>query len=281
MKETRKEMSMFLDRQEVRRKHGLFLRLKQLERVLISLVIVFVGFACLYGVYQMMFLGPTFSIRKIEVAGELKNISPDELIGLSGIKEGDNLFWVNVSGVHRQIIGNPWVKSVVVRRVLPSTLWIYVKEKEPLALILIGSDLYFVDEDGDPFKRAEYFEDKNLPVFTGLESMDNTPVGKDESQIKIMLSIANLFSKSEFGGSRDLAEIHFDVVKGYSIMTRKEPVTILLGHAAFEDAIARVEEMFTAISGRPGRIQYMLVSEPNKVVVGYQKGGAIWRNGTS
>lgn len=271
MRDTRKEMSVFLKRQQVRRKRDLGKKLKQLERALISIAIVFAGFMCLYGIYQMIFMGSTFSVERIVVDGKLTNLTARGIAELSGVKDGDNLFWVDIGDVKARLKQEPWIESLAVQRRLPGTLWIYVEEHTPAAIAVGGNDLYYLNDKGGAFKTVEAHEEKDLPVFTGLKiSDDGLLPSEDALRAQAMLGLMGLFLASDFGGARDISEIHYDNAEGYSIITKKEPVQILFGHAAFEERIGEISRLAGEITSRPGRIQYMLANEPKKIIVRYQ-----------
>ncbi|MFH0798910.1 MAG: FtsQ-type POTRA domain-containing protein [Pseudomonadota bacterium] len=271
MRNARKERSVFLIRQTVRKHRGWTRRLKVAERLLVSFAIVIAGLVCLYGFYLMVFTGSTFATRQIVVEGKWKYLTVQGLADLSGVMEGDNLFWTSVAGVHAKLITNPWVRSTAVQRRLPGTLWIYVEEHQPVALLLTGEGLSYVDEDGEPFKRVEAGEDKNFPVFTGLSSaLRDDGTLSDGDHVKEMLRIIELFRGSEFGRERDVAEIHYDVIKGYSLVTQREPMQIMFGHNAVAEGVGQLDRMRAAFAARPGRIQYMLADEPGRIIVKYQ-----------
>ncbi|HPQ80485.1 MAG TPA: FtsQ-type POTRA domain-containing protein [bacterium] len=270
-KDPRHEQSVFLRRQSVRRRRDWKRKLMQVEHALVSVAIVLAGIACLYGLYLVVFTGDTFAVKRIVIEGEWRNLSAEGLAELSGVKEGDNLFWVSVSRIHDRLSLDPWVKATAVRRRLPDTLWVYVEEHKPVALMSTSSGFRYVDSDGVPFKDAEVSDDRDLPVITGLFE---TPGGEitDEAvgRAREMIGLMELFCGTGFGRAQDVAEIHYDEVEGYSIITRERPMQILFGQADLAERVASLERMREAIEGRGMRIQYMLANEPGRVTVRYQ-----------
>lgn len=271
MANAKREMSVFLDRQTVRRKRDWLKSLRQVERALISVSIVLAGLACLYGLYLMVFFGPTFSIHKIVIDGKWHYLTPKGLALQSGVNEGDNLFWINVEKVHELLREDPWVLATAVRRKLPDTLWIYVEEREPTAILSNNEDLYFVDNEGAVFKKVEVGDEKNFPVLTGAVLKGDEITGVDtRARLVTMIELIKCFSNSKFGAQREVSEVHFDYIEGYSIFTKREPLQVLFGHAAFSERMSELDDMSEGILAHPGRIQYMMVNEPNRIIVKYQ-----------
>ena len=257
-------MSLFLQRQKVSCRSRWTKRLRQLERVLLAVAIVMAGLACLYGFYWMTFLGPTFTVRRIVVEGEWLYLTADEMAARSDVQEGDNLFMLSVVAVPLKLRSNPWVRTTVVRRMLPDTLWIYVDERCPLAII-VAQELLYVDASGQVIKRVGPGEKKDLPVLTG------TGEGEEETErLKSMLEIVEIFSSSRLGRRLGLAEVNYDPVLGYSMVTKAKPMQIILGQTAFAERIGRIDRALSAITSRPGRIRYMIANEDGRVTVGYQ-----------
>lgn len=263
-------MSVFLDRQEVRRKRDFGKKLKQLERLLVSFGIVLMGLAAVYGLYQLVFMGQTFAVAKIVVEGKWRHLTAQGLAELSGVKEGDNLFWIKIDDVKDRIKQEPWVESVAVQRRPPNTLWMYVEEHRPVAIFAGDGGLHCVDDREAVFKAVEAGDAKDLPVITGLKMQEDGGIAEDDRlRLGQMLGLMDFFVKSEFGAERGISEIHYDGAAGYSLITKKEPMQILFGFENFKERIENLSRMTRAISSRPGRIQYMLANEPKRVIVRY------------
>lgn len=271
---------MFLDRQSVRRRRHLTRRLRQAERALLSVAIVLGGLAALYGLYVVVVLGDAFVVRRIVVDGDLRVLTAEGIAGLSGVREGDPLFWISGGEVHRHISAEPWVKAAAVARRLPDTLWISVEEHRPAAIVAADAGLFFVDAGGHPFKRVDAGDDKGFPVFTGIAVGEKGAGAPEEAgRIREMLSLCDLFRAAAFGASREIAEVHFDRIAGYSLIAGEPPVQILLGHASLAERMGAVDRMAAAIqerlpagrqaAGGRGRIQYLLANEPGRIVVKY------------
>ena len=82
-------------------------------------------------------------IKNIEVINN-KNISKDEIIKLSGINKGDNIFYTNMDNIKNGIITNPYIMKVEIKRELPDTILINVKEREAVFYGEKDGKYYFI-----------------------------------------------------------------------------------------------------------------------------------------
>jgi len=139
----------------------------RVQQVSLITFVWFVMMGCLYGMYQLVFERSLFIVKNIEVDGRLVHLSSDDIKTYSGIKLGDNLFSADLKKIQKSVAANPWVLEVAVSRKIPSTIWIYVNEHVPAAL-LAADEVYMIDEEGDIFKDLDGMDEKNLPILTGL-----------------------------------------------------------------------------------------------------------------
>ena len=119
-------MNLFLERQDVCKRRNWSIFLRRVERVSLSVLVVLAALAALYGLYVLIFLGSYFSINDIVLKGHWKRLDAPQLVEVAGVKQGDNLFLLNVREVHDRLMMHPWVREAAVRRHLPHTLLIAV-----------------------------------------------------------------------------------------------------------------------------------------------------------
>jgi len=107
-------------------------------------------------------------VRRITVHGNVRLSSGEVQAIVDGLR-GSNILTVDLPGYRRRLMGSPWVADVALRRVLPSTVEVFVSERRPMGLCRLGSALYLVDPHGtliDEFG-PEYAE-FDLPIIDGL-----------------------------------------------------------------------------------------------------------------
>lgn len=254
-------MSIFLERQKVKKRRAIGRWFRVAERILFSVAVILGGVALLYGFYLLVFLGPTFQVREMNVEGRIVRTSVDRVIESSGVKKGENLFGVDVETIHENLRSNPWISHAAVRRRLPHTLWIYVEEYDPVAVLQTDDGLRFVDRDGTVFKKVEGSDPKSLPVISGVA----------KERIGEALELLYLYEGSPFGRTWGISELHFDGLKGYSVVTEKGPVEILLGQDAYASRLDLLARWQGVIGRKGGRITYIIANEEKRITVGYRE----------
>lgn len=255
-------MNAFLKQQDIRnenrRKKTLRLVFKRIQQISLVLLGWSVFLGIIYGFYHVLFEKNIFQVKNIEIEGKLLHVAENEIRDIANNYVGKNLFAADLKKLQNDISENPWAKEVAVTRKLPNTVWIFVSEYEPYAL-LVADDVYLVDKDGVVFKKLGGNEEKNFPAITGFSKNDDMgPV----------LKMMEIYSRSEIADYFNLAEVNLDENRGYSVMLPGFAVRL-----GFEGADKKLEKLYKTIgaitSGR-GKISYIDLNMPGKVVVKYE-----------
>ena len=134
---------------------------------LILMIIVGVSIVLLIG-YLVALSTPIFKLEDVSFKG-IKRVSQAQLLQKGGLENGVNLLALNLSEVKKNMESTPWVKNVYLHRELPNKLQVVVTEEEPVFLVPVQQDLYYLNEEGVLFKKAGLKEAASIPILTGLE----------------------------------------------------------------------------------------------------------------
>lgn len=88
-----------------------------------------------------------FNISSISVEGT-ETLPVSDIIELTNLKVGSNIFDFRSSSVEELILTEPLVKSVEVKRVFPNKVRVLITERTPYITISYNSKYYYLDEDG-------------------------------------------------------------------------------------------------------------------------------------
>ena len=108
-----------------------------------------------------------------------QHLARGEVLALLAGLEGQHLLQTDLEAWRRRVLGSPWVEQAVLRRVLPSTVEVVIRERMPMAIGRIRGDLYLVDEQGlviDEF--GPNYAQFDLPIVDGLA--DATAAGEPD-----------------------------------------------------------------------------------------------------
>lgn len=107
---------------------------------------------------------PIFNITDITVNGN-NQVSTNMIINLSGLRKGENIFKFN-NTVEQKIKENTYIESVNIKRKLPGTVIISVKERTVKYQINLINSYVYIDKNGYILENSS--EKKDVPVIVGL-----------------------------------------------------------------------------------------------------------------
>lgn len=263
-------MSFFLAQQDVRnkdrRRKTVRRWMKRVERV--SLVILaWCGVVGLFfGGYLAVMGLPLFAVTDVVVQGELHQLTPDAVRALAAIAPGTNVFHVRMPDLHRRLRNDPWIGEVAVRRKLPQTVWIYVAERTPAALLNLQG-LYLVDEEGVVFKSWEPGDPADLPVLSGVTDVEVDADGLGHSaQVRTLLQLREAFERTPTGEQLGLAECILDRSGRLAIVTAQPTVYVRLGEQLSARQLERLQQVLPAVM-QERQVAAVDLSVERKVIV--------------
>lgn len=105
-------------------------------------------------------------VETFEITGN-RIVSDDDVISLSGISEGDDLFKTDVAAAEKQITMHVMIDNVNVRVRPFHKILIEVEEKNAVAGFMDGETYYYLDENKTVIGEAEKADDA-VPLFSGF-----------------------------------------------------------------------------------------------------------------
>ncbi|MDB4972880.1 MAG: Cell division protein FtsQ [Myxococcaceae bacterium] len=248
--------------------------------------------ACGYGVSRFvqhhLTTAPAFAIDAISVKG-LSRLSRDELLHAAGVSLGMNVFARSPDDIHARLLRHPWILSAEVRRELPSRLEIAVRERDPIALLVVEactqpvakgeddaaceepSSLYLVSADAKMIKRVSGKEPVDLPVLTGITrqrlasdaELSHRVVGE-------AVSLMQEYRASDLGQKNPIGEIHLEPNDGYSLYVGDDLTYVRLGAPPFAQKLSRMKKVFERLEHEHARAEYVYLDNeqrPDRVAV--------------
>jgi cell division protein FtsQ len=134
-------------------------------RVVASVVLVVYA---MYRAVDLVVSASTLQVRRVTVHGN-ERMSSGEIQALASALKGKSIVTADLEGFRRRILKSPWVADVALRRVLPSTVEVFVRERRPMGLSRLGGQVYLIDRQGtviDEF--GPHYAQFDLPIIDGL-----------------------------------------------------------------------------------------------------------------
>ena len=126
---------------------------------------------------NLLYQNPDFTLRRFQIEPANK-IGKGELVSASGVKIGQNLLQLSLDEVRESLQKLPTVASVRVERRLPDTLYLYIEERRPVALLCptpttgtqLAQPMYYIDSRGFVLKPKPGEKLISLPTIRGVSS---------------------------------------------------------------------------------------------------------------
>ena len=193
---------------------------KNIKKVLkwTSLIVIVIGIV----VFAM--LSPIFNIEKIAVSGN-SVVTAEELISLSRVETGENIFRINKKEIQKSIKQNGYVENVTIKRKLPSTIEISIEERQASFMIQYGSGYVYINNQGYILEINN--AKKQIPILSGVKTpneqfveanrLNETDLKKLGTVLKIM-SVAQVNDIAELITTIDISDdsdykLYFDTEK--------------------------------------------------------------------
>jgi cell division septal protein FtsQ len=195
-----------------------------LPAIVASVVVTALGGGLWLG-YRFVTTSERFAIDQIEVHGA-DRLSPELVRAALPIQRGENLITADLDSARLALRNEPWISTADVRRQLPSTLIVEIKEHSP-AVVVELEHLYLADAQGRPFKRASDAERSDLPLVTGLTRAEYRRDPEETSHR--VLAALDVLRQWHTGDRLPIREVRYDAHGGIALIAREPALTIELG----------------------------------------------------
>ncbi len=131
--------------------------------VVFFLTIIFI----LWTIYSIL-QSDLLNLKKIEVFGNVL-LTEDEIIEESKLYLSRNIFQYNLLEIGDNVAKNPFVKDAEVKRKLPNSMMITVKEREKYAIIPYMGSFIYIDSSQVVLQASNEYLGEDLVLITGVE----------------------------------------------------------------------------------------------------------------
>jgi cell division protein FtsQ len=220
------------------------------------------GSVCVRSVRHSVF----FELREIRTAG-LERLKKSEVMNHLPSPSGETLFDLNLASLQGDLLTEPWIKEVNVRREYPDTLSVHVVERRPVAVLAGRPDSAIVDDTGSvieqwPGARQTPSPWAGLPVVHGI---DAAALRKRDPRAVTGFSAAMEILRTpslEPGEDLDL-----DVGRSDDIRVQRHGYLIRLGGVPFDEKWHLFFSVENEIERRHNEVREVDLRFPRRVIV--------------
>jgi len=204
-----------------------------------------------FGAKRLFFENPDYRLSQIEVQTD-GTLQREQILKTADLREGENIFSVNLARVQEHLLQLPQVDEVQVVRKVPGEIDIRITERKPVAWITSEKQIsdpfasevaFLVDARGILMKEKKLLpEYLGLPLITGCTS-ESLEAGKivDSFEAKAALELLRLSTRSFMQTRFQIREI--DVSKGYCLLVSdKNHTRVTFGFDNLDAQLQRLEQ---------------------------------------
>ena len=207
-------------------------RKKKIKKLIILVVIFLIAFT------TFLFKASLFKIKSLNVEGN-KIISTNEIVKLSKVSNTDNIFYINIKDVEKNIKRNPYISEVSIKRQLPNKLDIKIKEK-PAAFYIVKDNKYCIlNDELRILEKTDGLDKTNLLEIKGLEPK-STNIGDVASKNAKQLDFGKELYNVIRGNKSSIKFNSIDISNPYNIVLYSGDVKINIG--SYEDLEKKVNK---------------------------------------
>ncbi|SUY47225.1 cell division protein FtsQ [Clostridium putrefaciens] len=156
-----------------------------------------------------------FGIENIIVKGN-NIISSEEIIRMSTLEKGKNIFYINSKNIIKKTHDNPYIKNVKISRKLPNTIILSVEERSAFFYGENNNKYFIIDKESKLLQIKDEIANMNLIYVEGLD-YNNAKVGnemlpKEDRKSKILQQFSFLIENNISGidiTSLDIKDVLF------------------------------------------------------------------------
>lgn len=235
--------------------------------------VLFVGAvstALAFGLHHYARTTPRFAITNLEVEG-IRRLSREDVLEAAGVHLGENVFGFDTVLAEAKLSKSPWVQSARVRRKLPSTVEITLREHQPAALLVVLGKTFLVSEEGAPIKEVSPGDPHDLPVITGLSADELRRDRRAEvARIKAALDLLDHYAELPLAKNYPAEEVHLEDDGGAVLVVGAAGLSLSLGSPPWTASLHRAVRIVAKAAeqgGTPGVVFLDSEAHPERAVV--------------
>lgn len=199
---------------------------------------------------------PIFTLNEIRLEGA-KYLTQEDIMRIGNIYMGEQLFRLETDVVQSRLSKDLRIEEVSVRRHLPHTLEIKIKERRPIATIQCNYGYLDLDPSGTILDSYKTLKTMKIPMITGAAVRD-LYIGDevDDEVVKKVLGFLKLLDEDTLNRLSEIAIVEADYIVMYSATAK--PVQIRIGKLErLEEKAHLTKDFLRDLETNPHAVEYV------------------------
>jgi cell division protein FtsQ len=231
-----------------------------------SVAVLIVAYAG-YRATNLVLHASALQVRRISVHGNVR-LSSGEVQAIVDGLQGSSILTADLPGYRRRLLASPWVANAELRRVLPSTVEVFVSERRPMGLCRLRNTLYLVDPHGTLIDEyGPQYAEFDLPIIDGLvrtPSSGQPTIDEERAELagRVIDALSARKDLSQRVSQIDVRDAHDAVV-----LLQNDAALLHLGEDKFLERIQSYVDLAPALHERVPNIDYVDLRFDERVYV--------------
>jgi cell division protein FtsQ len=236
-----------------------------------------IGLIVAYGLYRgssAAVHARVLPITRIVVRGNDRLSKGEVLAVLSGL-QGQSLIWTNLESWRTRLLASPWVREAALRRSLPSTVEVTIRERQPVSIARLNGEMYLVDDGGALIDQyGPQYADLDLPIVDGLAASPGgdgsmTDEARADLSTRVITALRGRPEIAKRLSQMDVTDLH-----NATVILSGDGAVIQLGDERFLPRLEAYLDLASALRQRVPDIDYVDLRFDDRIYVRPAPGGA-------
>ena len=224
----------------------------------------------LYGIYRGTNLVAKARVLQIDriIVGGSEPLSRGEVLPVLDGLRGESLVWTDLGAWRRRLMVSPWVREAALRRSLPSTVEVFISERQPIGIGRINGEMYLVDDHAVVIDQyGPQYADLDLPLVDGIAASPNgdglmTDRLRGDLAARVIAAV-----KARPDIARRLSQVDVADLHNAAVILAGDPAVIYLGEDQFLPRLQSYLELASALRDRVQDIDYVDLRFDDRIYV--------------
>lgn len=210
-----------------------------------------------YRAFDLVVSAAALKVQNISVHGNVR-MSAGEVRALVEGLRGTSILSADLAAYRRRLLDSPWVADVALRRVLPSTVEVFVSERQPMGVCRMRSQLYLVDRSGNVIDEfGPQYAEFDLPIIDGLlRPPSSKQPALDERRADLAARVIDAIApRTDL--ARRLSQIDVSDLHDAVLLLEGDPALLHVGEDRFLERLQAYTDVAPALRDRVQDIDYV------------------------
>jgi cell division septal protein FtsQ len=211
---------------------------------------------------------PWLRVQHIRVHGN-QRVHPGEVVALLEGLTGQSLLTVDLDRWRSKLFASAWVADATLRRRLPGTIDVELRERVPMGVARAGTDLFLIDAAGTVIDEyGPRYADCDLPIIDGLiKTPLSAPPVIDRARGQLVTRLmSELRTKPEL--AKRVSQIDAGNVHDVHVILDGDSAVVRLGETQFAERLDSYVGLQAALRAQVPDLDYVDVRFGERVYVG-------------